>query len=233
MAGKLLSSSSIMCMAALPAFGGMKFNYFDGIVAVWLIVGIIIGRKHGMTQEVLPTMKWLAIVILAGLFYLPFSTIIFNNTAGAFNHLWSNISAYAVIAFAINLVFIWIKDAIGEKLTGSDHFGRYEYYFGMLAGLLRFACIIVVMCAIMHSRVYTPAELADLEKTQKKNFEDIRFPTYPSVQFAILTESCTGRLIVDHLHQVLIASVWASKPAETPAKKSQMQIDAILGSPKK
>ena len=222
-----------MCMAALPAFGGISYNYVDGIIIVWLIVGIILGRKHGMTQELLPTLKWLAIVVLAGLFYLPLSVVIFKNTAGAFSHLWADITAYFVIAFAINLVFIWIKEAIGEKLTGSDYFGRNEYYLGMLAGLIRYACIVVVLCAIMHSRVYTVAELADIEKAQKKSFEDIRFPTYPSVQYAILTESYTGRLIVDHLHPLLIASSGPTKTAETSAKKTQDTINMILGPPKK
>jgi len=222
-----------MCMAALPALNGISYGYFDGIVVVWLLIGIFRGRKRGMTQELLPTLQWLAIVILAGLFYLPFSAVIFQNTSGAFNHLWSNITAYVLIAFAINLFFRWIKESIGEKLTGSDLFGGKEYYLGMIAGLLRFACMIIVLCALMHSRVYTQAELADIEKFQKKSFEDIRFPTYPSIQHAVLTESFTGRLIQDNLSRVLIASTFASKPAETIAQKRQDTINAILGAPKK
>jgi uncharacterized membrane protein required for colicin V production len=220
-------------MAALPAFSGISYGYFDGVVVVWLLIGLFRGRKRGMTQELLPTLQWLAIVILAGLFYLPFSAAIFQNTSGAFNHLWSNVTAYVLIAFGINLFFIWIKQAIGEKLTGSDSFGRNEYYLGMVAGLLRFACMIVVLCALMHSRVYTQAELAETEKMQKKSFEDIRFPTYGSIQHAVLAESYTGRLIQANLYRFLIASVSAGKPAETIAQKRQETINAILGSPTK
>jgi uncharacterized membrane protein required for colicin V production len=220
-------------MAALPAFSGISFGYFDGVVVVWLLIGIFRGRKRGMTQELLPTLQWLAIVILAGLFYLPFSGVIFQNTAGALKQLWSNITAYVLIAFAIHLFFLWIKQSIGEKLAGSDLFGRNEYYLGMMAGLLRFACMIVVLCALMNSRVYTQAELAETEKMQKKNFEDIRFPTYGSIQHAILTESYAGRLIEGNLHCVLIASVSPGKPAKTIAQKRQDTINAILGPPKK
>jgi hypothetical protein len=147
--------------------------------------------------------------------------------------LWANITAYVLIGFAINLVFIWIKEGIGEKLTGSDYFGRNEYYLGMLAGLVHFACIIIALVSLMHSRVYTPAELADIEKFQKKNFEDIRFPTYPSVQFAVLSESFTGRSIVNYLHPVLIESTYARKPVESFAKKQNDAINDILGQPKK
>jgi hypothetical protein len=186
-----------------------------------------------MTQELLPTLQWLAIVVLAGLFYLPFSGVIFQNTSGAFNILWSRLTAYLLIAFAIHLIFLWLNQSVGEKLTGSDYFGRAEYYLGMLAGLVRFACMLVVLCALMHSRVYTPAELAETEKMQKKSFEDIRFPTYGSVQHSILVESFTGRLLEDKLPRVLIASVSGGKPAQSIAKKRDDSINAILAPPKK
>ena len=234
MAGKLLSSGSIMCMAALPAFNGMaSFGYFDGAVVVWLLIGIFRGRKRGMSQELLPTLQWLAIVILAGLFYLPLSVVIFKNASGAFTQLWSNITAYVLIAFGIHLIFMWLKQTFGEKLTGSDCFGRNEYYLGMMAGLLRFACMVVVLCALMNSRVYTRAELAETEKMQKKNFEDIRFPTYGAIQHAILTESYAGRWIEGNLYRVLIASVAEGKPAKTPAQKRQDTLNLILGPQKK
>lgn len=222
------------CLAALPNFGSLSFNYIDGIVAVWLIIGIILGRKGGMTQQLLPCLKWIAIAAVAGLFYGPLASIIYKSTTGAVTQLWSKVIAYVIIALAINMVFIWIKAAIGEKLTGSDYFGGYEYYLGMLAGLIRFACIFIVLCAIMHVRVYTLADLAEDEKEQRKNFEDIRFPTYSSVQYAILRESFTGRSIDQYLHPILISSTNPEAAhAETPASKSQSQIDSIIGPPKK
>jgi hypothetical protein len=103
----------------------------------------------------------------------------------------------------------------------------------MMAGLLRFACMVVVLCALMNSRVYTRAELAETEKMQKKNFEDIRFPTYGAIQHAILTESYAGRWIEGNLYRVLIASVAEGKPAKTPAQKRQDTLNLILGPQKK
>jgi uncharacterized membrane protein required for colicin V production len=222
-----------MFMAASPAFNAASFGYFDIVVVVWLIVGIARGRGRGMTQEILPTMQWLAIMVLAGLFYFPLSAIIFQSTSGAFNHLWSRVAAYVLIAFAVHLVFVWLNQTMGEKLKGSDYFGRAEYYMGMLSGLVRFACIVVVLCALMHSRIYTKAELAETEKMQKKNFEDIRFPTYGSVQQAVLVESFTGRLIEDNLATVLITSDSGRKPLEAFAKKQNDANNTIIASPKK
>jgi hypothetical protein len=222
-----------MFMAVLPAFSGTSFNYFDGVVAVWLFLGILRGRKRGMTQEFFPTLQWLAIVILAGLFYLPFSIFIFQNTNGTFSHLWSSVTAYVLIAFGIHIIFLWLKQALGEKLTGCDLFGRAEYYLGMLAGLLSFACIIIVLCALMHSRLYTQAELAEDEKMQKKNFEAVRFPTYMAIQHAVNATSFTGQWIESNLNRLLIVPVAPGKPTETIAKKREDTINAIIGPPKK
>ena len=222
-----------MCLAALPVVSGISYGYFDGVVLVWLLIGIFRGRHRGMTQELLPTLQWLGIVVLAGLFYSPFSGFIMQNTSGAFTRLWANVSAYVIIAFGINLCFMWLKQTVGEKLMGSDIFGRSEYYLGMLSGLLRYSCMIVVLFALMHSRIYTQAELAEEAKAQKKNFEDIRFPTYKTIQHTILMESFTGRLVQDHLSPVLIAAAPPPKPRETVAQKSQETINSILGAQKK
>ena len=104
----------------------------------------------------------------------------------------------------------------------------------MVAGFLRFACMIVVLCALMHARVYTPEELAENEKMQKKNFEDVRFPTYMSIQHTALTESFTGPLIESNLFRVMIVtSAPGKKNAESMARKKEDTINAILGPVKK
>lgn len=222
-----------MLLAKLPGLNGVSFNYVDGIVLAWLIIGVLVGRKKGMTQTLLPTLQWLAIVILAGLFYSALSMLIFKNAAGAFSLLWANVTGYVIIGFGINVLFLSIKKGVNEKLTGSDYFGRAEYYFGMICGLLCFACMFLALVALMNSRVYSDAELADDVKVQKKNFEDIRFPTYMSIQHAVLKESFTGQLIRGHLSKLLIASVTETAPPPTAAKKTEDTINIIIGTPKK
>jgi len=224
----------MILMAALPALNRGAFDYFDIIAVVWLIIGMFRGRKRGMSQELLPTLQWLAIVALAGLFYRPFSAVILQNTGNVFDLLWSNIIAYVLIAAAVHLLFIAIKHWVGEKLVGSDFFGRAEYYLGMLSGLIRFACMLVVLCALMNSRVVSKAEMERTEKMQKQNFEDIRFPTYGSIQQAVLFQSFSGNLIEKNLHSVLIASTTpVDRPkGETIASKREATINAILDPPK-
>jgi uncharacterized membrane protein required for colicin V production len=211
-----------MQMAALlPDLGRLNVNYVDLIVAVWLIMGLLYGRKRGMTQELLPMIQWVAIVVVAGLFYEPLSLQI--QQYAHFEPLWSNILGYVLIAFGIHLVYLWIKHLIHQKLIGSDMFGRAEYYFGMIAGVVRFACMLIMVCALMNSRIITNTERAKTEKAQSDAFSDIRFPTYGSIQQSVLVESYTGSLIETNLSSVLIASVTPKTVAKGETLKQQQE----------
>ena len=172
-------------------FKNLPFSYIDLIVLVWLVVGLLRGRKQGMTQELLPVLKWVAIVLLGGYFNQPVGAFIRQNTGGAFDAQWSCITAYALIALGLALLFSWFKHWLGDKLTGSDLFGRYEYYSGMLAGVVRFACMLLVLLAVMHSRVVSQAELDAINAQMKKNLEDIHPPLYiyGSIEQAIFSQS--------------------------------------------
>jgi uncharacterized membrane protein required for colicin V production len=216
-----------------PVVNGGKFNYFDFLAVVWLIIGLFRGRKRGMSQELLPLFQWVGIVIAGGLFYLPFSSLIRQYTQ--FGALWSVLVAYLLIALAVHLLYLWFKQMFGEKLSQKDMFGRSEFYLGMMAGVARFACILLVALALLNSRVATPAELAKTEKFQKDNFSDIRFPTFGQFQQDVLVKSFSGDWIQHHLQPVLIASVnEGPKPkSETIAQKSNQMIDEILSKPGK
>jgi hypothetical protein len=115
-----------------------------------------------------------------------------------------------------------------------DPFGRAEFYLGMMAGVVRFACMLLVGLALMNSYVQTAAELAQTEKFQEAWFSDIRFPTYGEFQQEVLFKSFTGNLVESNLKSVLIASVNApNAPANTQkkesiAQKKNQEIDDIL-----
>jgi uncharacterized membrane protein required for colicin V production len=219
----------------LKWLGTLSFSYFDIVVGVWLVVGLIRGRKQGMSQELLPMLKWLAVVGLAGSFYRPVSAFLRQSIPGAFDLLWANLSGWLLIALAVSLVFTWLKKAAGEKLLGSDMFGSAEYYLGMLGGMVRFACMIVAVMALMNSRIVTREELAKEEAEQKKNLEDIRLPTFGTLQQAVLFQSFTGRFVKDNLSSVLIASVTPdqNRKGETPGQKTGDIINQVIGATNK
>ena len=125
---------------------------------------------------------------------------------------------------------------LAAKLVEKDPFGRAEFYVGMMAGVVRFACMIVVVMALMNSRVITQTELAQTEKFQASWFSDIRFPTYGEFQQDVLFKSFTGKLVEANLKPVLIASVNSSqapKKEESIAQKKNQEIDDILSTPGK
>jgi hypothetical protein len=214
----------------LPALTGLRVNYVDFFVAVWLIIGLSYGRKRGMTQELLPTIQWVAMVVVAGLFYRPLSLLI--HQYARFVPLWSNIFAYVLIAFGVHLVYLWIKHLVHQKLIGTDMFGRSEYYLGMAAGVVHFGCMLIMVCALMNSRIITKAELAKTEKAQGDAFSDIRFPTYGSVQQAVLFQSYSGSFIETNLSPVLIATVTPkagpAKGIETLKQQQERMVNEIL-----
>jgi hypothetical protein len=91
------------------------------------------------------------------------------------------------------------------------------------------------LCALMNSRIITRAELAKTEKLQGDAFSDIRFPTYGSVQQAVLFQSLTGSLIETNLNNMLIATVPVklglakAGGSETPKQQQERLINEVLG----
>jgi uncharacterized membrane protein required for colicin V production len=211
--------------------GNVSVNYFDLIVVICLIVGMIRGRKLGMSQVLLPTFKWVGIVVLAGFGYRAVSVFLRQSVPGAFNLLWANRLGYILIAFGIVIVFAWLKKLIGEKLIGSDFFGNWEYYLGMPAGAVWAASMIVVLLALMNSRVYTKVENDAYEAAQIKQMDNSFIPSYGQIQYKMLTTSLTGKLVKQNLSPVLIMSVTPDpiQKSQTPAQRSSEVINQVLG----
>jgi uncharacterized membrane protein required for colicin V production len=223
-----------MCIAVLPpVVANMKFDYFDIVAVIWLIIGLFWGRKRGMSQELLPLLQWIGIVLVAGLFYGPFGLLIHQYTF--FSPLWSNIAAYLLLAGLVHLIFFLLKPVFATKLVEKNPFGRGEFYLGMTAGAVRFACMLLAGMALMNSRVESEADLANTEKFQKDNFSDIRFPTYGKFQQDVLFKSFSGNLIRSNLNSFLIASVVPapSPKVETGAPKGGKMIAEVPVQPAK
>jgi hypothetical protein len=94
---------------------------------------------------------------------------------------------------------------------------------------------LIMVCALMNSRIITKAERAKTEKAQADAYSDIRFPTYGSVQQAVLFESFTGSLIETNLTPVLIVSTTVKAPAKVETLKQQQErlVNEILDGKKK
>lgn len=208
--------------------GKITLNWFDLLVVVVLVVGVIRGRKRGMSEELLDVLQWLIIVVVCGLTYLPVGSAV-----ASYTHLtlyWSFILSYLTIGIVIKLVFTALKRAVGEKLVHADTFGRLEYYLGMLAGALRFSCILLVLLAILNARYISREQREANIRMQQENFGSISFPTLSSLQQDIFFKSYSGRWIQRHLKDQLIMPVASgeTKMSDNIYRRRERAVEEVL-----
>jgi len=196
-----------------------SFNVFDVVLPIVLILGILRGRKHGMSEELMSLIKWLAIVIGCAYVYEPAGTWLAQTSP--FSLLASFMMVYITLGLVILGIFGLVKHRLGDKLVGSDIFGRSEYYLGMVSGLVRFACILMACLAVLNARYFSPQEVRAMEDFQNDVYGKNYFPTWHSAQAVVFENSVSGSWIKEHLGFFLI------KPTK-PEDKSYHQKDAVL-----
>ena len=181
----------------------LGLSWVDFAVVLLLGVGLWRGRSRGMSEELLDIVKWALIVVVAGLLYEPGGRLL-SQTTSVFSLLSCYVTVYMGLAMIIVLLFSLIRRNVGSKLVGSDAFGGAEYYLGMMAGVFRYACIILVAMAFLNARYYSPEELRARAQYQQDNFGSSFFVTLPDLQQEVFKRSFTGRLTREYLNVVLI-----------------------------
>jgi len=180
----------------------LSYSWVDLLIAGLLVVGVIRGRKRGMSEELLDVIKWVLIAVGAGYAYQPLGDYIAGGSM--FSRLGAYISTYLVLILVIIALFAFIRSQIGGKIIGSDVFGSAEYYLGMCAGALRYACIMIVAISLFHAKYYTSEEIKTEIKYQEDLYGSAYFPKPCIVQHQLFTQSLTGRLVEDYLGMLLI-----------------------------
>ncbi len=180
-----------------------SLSWVDFAVVLLLGVGLWRGRKRGMSEELLDIIKWALIVVVAGFGYQPVAQLVLSFTA-IFSPLAMYVGAYMLISIVILVIFAAIRKSAGDKLIGSDAFGSAEYYLGMMAGVFRYACILIVGMSFLNARHYSPEEVKAKTKYQEDNFGTTFFLTLPDLQQEVFKRSMFGRFAGEHLQIVLI-----------------------------
>ncbi|MBI2950177.1 MAG: CvpA family protein [Verrucomicrobia bacterium] len=208
----------------------LPFNWIDLVVVAALLAGALLGRKKGMSEELLPVFQWLAIVVVGALYYESFGKYLAEYTN------LSLLPAYLVVYLGIVLghilFFSWLKRIVGEKLVASDIFGRLEFYLGMAAGASRFACIVMVVFALLNARYISPEQLAADARLQRDNFGSISFPTFGLLQQAVFEGSFTGRTVKKYLNEQLIAATPPNQylvKRESVTRRRERAVDEVMG----
>jgi len=199
----------------------LPINAFDFGFIVFLFVGLLRGRKMGMSGELLPLLRWLAILFGCAAAYEPLGEF-FNSSTGMFSNLVCYVMAYVGAGIVIVLLFAGVKRLMGDKLVGSTVFGGAEYYLGMGSGLVRFTCILLAALALLNARYFNPAEVKANEAYQNDMYGSNFFPGLHSLQVTVFEQSIVGRWIKDNLGFLLI------KPTEPVAPKQFHQREATF-----
>jgi uncharacterized membrane protein required for colicin V production len=198
----------------------LPINLFDLVVIVVLAAGIFRGRKHGMSEELLNLLTWLAILLGCAAVYEPGAELIGQFT-NMFSRLTCYLIAYLVGGVLIFLLFMGIKRVFSGKLLGSDIFGHTEYYLGMGSGLVRFTCMLLAALALLNARYFSPTEVRAMEARDIDIYGSDFFPGLHNLQSTVFDRSLTGPWIKENLGFLLI------KPTQ-PESKEFHQKDAVL-----
>lgn len=190
------------CIGSKVSVDNLVFNLFDVLLGAVLGVGMVQGRRRGMSAEWLNLVKWLVILFACAAIYQPAGWLIAR--AGVFNEVTSCLLAYLGATVLIFLGFSWAERRLRGRLAGTDFFGRGEYYLGMASGAVRTSCILLVALALLNARSFTPAEVQAIESYQSSEYGSHLFPSLPTVQAAVFKNSLTGPWIKQDLGFLLI-----------------------------
>jgi uncharacterized membrane protein required for colicin V production len=197
----------------------LAVNWFDIVVIAMLVLGFHFGRKNGMSKEILPSLQWLSVVIVSGLFYPIAAQLIVPPPY--WSPLASHVLGYAILSLALFFVFSFLKRTLGLWLFGSNLFGGAEYYLGMLAGMVRFACILLFALAFLNARYFTPEEIKARNDYEQRWYGSDFFPGLSTVQDQVFKKSLAGPFIKEYLGELLIQSTplhdGGSQPKHSPA----------------
>jgi uncharacterized membrane protein required for colicin V production len=213
--------------------GGIGINWFDFLVVTVIGIGVVRGRSRGMSVELLDVVKWMCIVVAAGLSYRPLGQFVADYTH--IGYISGYIIAYLFVLLLVRTFFGWMKRMVGEKLVGSDVFGSWEYYLGMIAGGVRFGCVLMACMALLNAAFVPPDKLAEQVKKQKVIFGDNYFPTPAGLQQNVFAGSASGRFARRYLAQELIVVSAADRiprTRDTLGRQEERAISEILGEKK-
>lgn len=205
----------------------LAFNSFDLVVVAMLGFGLFRGRRNGLSKELLPLLLWVVLVPVCAFGYQLLGGLLM--TFSKQDEFWSLFEAYLALALVVVVVYSGFRRAFAEKLLKSSFFKGGEYYLGMVSGVVRYACVLVFLMALLNARFFAPAEIANTLAADKKNlgggvFEGTYFPHLFTIQDWVFKQSFTGSCVKIHLPMLLIS---ASSPgnqtqnnAPSPPKKT-------------
>ena len=213
--------------------GALPISWVDFLTLLVVCVGVIRGRKRGLSEELLDTVQWIAIVVVGAYTYHLLADVM--NRKPLLSLASYCVLSYLVVGLAISLVFMFLKKRFGQKLIEGDIFGRFEFYGGMGAGAVRWLCMYFALMSLLHAPQYSAEEIEARRKQVEYNFGSDFFGAFTicKIQPAVFQNSLTGRAAEAYARMLLIEpSSTDSKDlrGETSlAKRRERAVDDAMG----
>lgn len=190
-------------------------SWVDIAIVMILGFGVFRGRKHGLSQELVIMIQWVVIIFACAFLHQPLGEFLASFPALNLSLLFSLVTSYIIVAMVTKISFALIKRSAGGKLVGSDVFGAGEYYFGMAAALVRYACMVIFAMALLNAKLISEAEAKATVASQIKLYDKDYFSVFriEPLQSEVFGESFSGRFVRGQLGFLLI------KPTEAGVKE--------------
>jgi uncharacterized membrane protein required for colicin V production len=214
----------IAAVTQKSAFQNFSLNWFDVALVLILAFGFWRGRKRGMSREFLPVSFWLTLVLAGGFGYQWIGDQLIHQ--GVIKSVFGKnftertaayVTSYLLIALVALIIFSILSRASKAKLEGSNAFGGSEYYFGMIAGVIRYACMLIAALALLNAPFYSAAEIAATKAYNNrwfggglKDYSGDFIPSVQELQTSVFKKSLLGPFIHDKLSLLLIDTMSAS-----------------------
>jgi uncharacterized membrane protein required for colicin V production len=197
----------------------LPIGAFDILLVVVLLLGFFYGRKHGLSEQLVSLFAWLGVVAGCAFAYRPLGEMLSQHSP--ISRVSCFLIAYIGGGLLILGAFSVIRRMIGGRLVGSDVFGRNEYYLGMVAGMIRFVCMLVAVLALLNAPIFTPQEVQAKEKADVALYGKSYFPGLYSIQSGVFKDSVSGQWIKTNLSCLLVTPT-PSENKSLPRKQFEM-----------
>jgi uncharacterized membrane protein required for colicin V production len=187
----------------------LPIGWFDLIVVAVLVTGALRGRKHGMSEQLMPLLRWVSAVVLAALLYKPLGILIERETL--LSKLAAYITAYLGCLLLVFIGFSIIKRLSGGKPISAEKFGKSEYYLGVCAGMVTVTCILMVALSFLNARKFTSSEIQARQAYEKDVYGSSFFPSLDSMQSFVFQKSMSGAAVKQYAAMLMIEPTLAQK----------------------
>jgi uncharacterized membrane protein required for colicin V production len=210
---------------------GWTVGWVDFVTLLVICIGLVRGRKRGLSEELLDTTMWLIIVIAGAFLYRIMGNLLIQKPI--LSLLTYYILSYIAVALGVKIIFVLIKKKFGQKMVESDIFGRLEFYGGMAAGSVRFLCMYLFVLSLLHAPHYSEEYWTQRAKEVDYNYGSDFFPHPCKIQRSVFQNSFTGKNAEKYLAILLIEQTDGSSRSvrddTSLAKRNERKIDAIMG----